>query len=485
MELQDRYITAVDLGTSKIALTVAKVEGENVQIVYYKETESEGIRNSSVFNASQVSEPLAEAISQAENALGIKITQAVVGMPKYPVRVESNTGKIDGRGYDTDITVEDVAELKRSAQDMYPLENPNMEAIYGAVAQSFSDGENFQIIENDIIGMTSDVLEGHFKIFIGKKSSLAKIDTVLKKAGIVAARKYFTADTTAKAVLLDSEMENGVAMIDFGGGCVSVSVYHGNIMRHYASIPFGGRNITGDIQIESEGSISRELAENIKIAFGACMPEKLLNLSEKIIHIKSDGGEADKKLPVKYLSEIITARVEEILMAILYEIQQSGFADRLMSGIVVTGGCAQTANLGNFIYELSGYRVRTGYPRHMYSFQGCEGITETSAATSIGMIMAAKEDKSLNCAFAKDGYVPPVSVAAEVEPEPVEEAPKETLFEFETVQPEEKPKPAAQPAKPKKSSSGKKVTWNPFGKIGEFCGNLYNTVHQEIENEEA
>ena len=485
MELQDRYITAVDLGTSKIALTVAKVEGENVQIVYYKETESEGIRNSSVFNASQVSEPLAEAISQAENALGIKITQAVVGMPKYPVRVESNTGKIDGRGYDTDITVEDVAELKRSAQDMYPLENPNMEAIYGAVAQSFSDGENFQIIENDIIGMTSDVLEGHFKIFIGKKSSLAKIDTVLKKAGIVAARKYFTADTTAKAVLLDSEMENGVAMIDFGGGCVSVSVYHGNIMRHYASIPFGGRNITGDIQIESEGSISRELAENIKIAFGACMPEKLPNLSEKIIHIKSDGGEADKKLPVKYLSEIITARVEEILMAILYEIQQSGFADRLMSGIVVTGGCAQTANLGNFIYELSGYRVRTGYPRHMYSFQGCEGITETSAATSIGMIMAAKEDKSLNCAFAKDGYVPPVSVAAEVEPEPVEEAPKETLFEFETVQPEEKPKPAAQPAKPKKSSSGKKVTWNPFGKIGEFCGNLYNTVHQEIENEEA
>ena len=480
MELQDRYITSVDLGTSKIALTVAKVEGENVQIVYYKETASEGIRSSSVFNASQVSEPLAEAIAQAENALGIKITQAVVGMPKYPVRLESNTGKIDGRGYDTDITAEDVAELKRSAQDMYPLENPNMEAIYGAVAQSFSDGENFQIIENDIIGMTSDVLEGHFKIFIGKKSSLAKIDTVLKKAGIVAARKYFTADTTAKAVLLDSEMENGVAMIDFGGGSVSVSVYHGNIMRHYASIPFGGRNITGDIQIESEGSISRDLAENIKIAFGACMPEKLLNLSEKIIHIKSEGGEADKKLPVKYLSEIITARVEEILMAILYEIQQSGFADRLMSGIVVTGGCAQTANLGNFIYELTGYRVRTGYPRHMYSFQGCEGVTETSAATSIGLIMAAKEDKTLNCAFTKEGYVPPVSFTQEPEPEPVVEAPKETLFEFEP-----EPEPVVkvqQPAKPKKNTG--KVTWNPLGKIKEFCGGLYDTVHQEVENEE-
>lgn len=476
MEIQDRYITSVDLGTSKIALTVAKVEGENTQIVYYRETPSEGIRNSGVFNASQVSEPLSEAIRQAENALGIKITQAVVGMPKYPVRQESSTGKIEGRGYDEDITVEDVAELKRSAQDMYPLENPNMEAIYGAVAQSFSDGENFQIIENDIIGMTSDVLEGHFKIFIGKKSSLAKIDTVLKKAGIVAARKYFTADTTAKAVLMDSEMENGVAMVDFGGGCVSVSVYHGNIMRHYASIPFGGKNITGDIQIESEGSISRDLAENIKIAFGACMPEKLQNLSEKIIHIKSDNGEADKKLPVKYLSEIITARVEEIIMAVLYEIQQSGFADRLMSGIVVTGGCAQTANLGNFIYDLSGYRVRTGYPRHMFSFQGCEGITETSAATSIGLVMAAKEDHTLNCAFAKDGYVPETTTTFS-EPESKEEI-RTTLFSDEDVKVEPKPEPDII-KNPKKT----KVKWTE--RVGKFWGDLYDSVNNEVENEEV
>ena len=166
MELQDRYIVAIDLGTSKIALTVAKVNGSNVQIVYYKETPSEGIRYSSVFNASKVSDALTEAIGQAESALGIKIQQAVVGMPKYPIRQESNTGKIEGRGYDTDITAEDIAELKRSAQDMYPIENPETEAIYGAAAQSFSDGENFQIIENDIIGMTSDILEGNFKIFI-------------------------------------------------------------------------------------------------------------------------------------------------------------------------------------------------------------------------------------------------------------------------------------------------------------------------------
>lgn len=481
--MTDKHIVAIDLGTSKIALTVAQVNGNDVQIVYYKETPSSGIRYSSVFNASQVAEALSRAVRNAEEELEIKITQAVVGMPKYPVRQEVSMGKLEDRGFDTDITAEDIADLKSFAQDLYPLEDDQKEAIYGAVAQSFSDGENFQIIEQDIIGMTSDILEGNFKIFIGKKNDLAKIDTVLKKTGLSAIRKYFTADSTAKAVLTDSEMENGVALIDFGAGSTSVSIYQGNIMRHYASIPFGGKSITDDIK--SECQISGRLAENIKLAYGACMPEKLQSLSEKVIQIRSNNAEPDKKLPVKYLSEIITARVEEIIMAVLYEIQQSGFADSLRSGIVVTGGGAQTANLGNFIYDISGYRVRTGYPKSLFSCQGCDGISETTATTSIGLILAAKEEQSINCAVTREyeGAETPVEELIDVpeetadertpEPEQKEEEHRESIFsdkEMEEMKSKEAPKPK------EKKSSGKKVIWT---KIAEFCGKLYEDVNQD------
>ena len=395
MDSIDRHIVAIDLGTSKIALTVAKVEGNDVQIIYYKETESAGIRYSSVFNVKNVTEALASAISQAEDELNIKITQAVVGMPKYPVRKVNANAEIDGRGEDTDITEEDIDALKSFAQDSYPLEDTEKEAIFGAVAQSFSDGENFQIIEQDIVGMTSDVLEGNFKIFIGKKSDLSKVDQVMNRCGVTAIQKFFTADTTAKAVLNSSEMESGVALVDFGAGCTSVSIYHGNIMRHYASIPFGGKSITDDIK--SEAQISPKLAENIKLAFGACMPDKLQILSEKVIQIRSNSSEGDKSISVKYLSEIITARVEEIMMAVLYEIENSGFADMLRSGIVITGGVAQCANICNFINDISGYKVRTGYPKHLFSHQGCEGLTDTSAATSIGLLLAAKNTANVNC----------------------------------------------------------------------------------------
>ncbi len=453
--MEEKNIVAIDLGTYKIALTVARVNGDDIQVVYYKETPSAGMRYSSVFNNTHVTEPLSRLIKDAEEALDMKITQAVVGMPKYPIRLESNSGEIRGRGEDTDITEEDISYLKSFAEDSYPLDNPDKEAIYGAVAQSFSDGENFQIIENDIIGMNSDILEGHFKIFIGRKKDLKNIDTVMSKVGISVRKKFFTADTTAKAVLTDEEMDNGVALIDFGGGCTSVAIYHGKIMRHYASIPFGGKNITNDIKTEAQ--VSERLAENIKLAFGACMPEKLQNLSEKIIHITSSNSEPDKKLPVKYLSEIITARVEEIIMAVLYEIKESGFADMLRSGIVVTGGVAQTANLGNFINEVSGYKVRTGYPLGRVSAVGCDGIKETAAATSIGLILAAKEEQSVNCTVAKEGEMPRgITIETEEAVKPEEEVlakPEETVIddvpangeifrpeEIETIVPPKKPK---------------------------------------------
>ena len=475
MDTIDKHIVAIDLGTSKIALTVAKVEGNDVQIIYYKETESKGIRYSSVFNVTNVSEALASAIAQAEEELNIKITQAVVGMPKYPIKKVSANAEIDGRGEDTDITEEDIDALKSFAQDSYPLDNPDKEAIFGAVAQSFSDGENFQIIEQDIIGMTSDVIEGDFKIFIGNKSDLNKVDQVMNRCGITAIQKYFTADTTAKAVLNASEIENGVALIDFGAGCTSVSIYHGKIMRHYASIPFGGKNITDDIK--GEAQISERLAENIKLAFGACMPDKLQSLSEKVIQIRSNSSEGDKSLSVKYLSEIITARVEEIMMAMLYEIEQSGFADMLRSGIVITGGAAQCANICNFINDISGYKVRTGYPKHLFSHQGCEGLTDTTAATSMGLLLAAKNSANVNCIIANED---PETVKPTIEiEEPEDDIPRDIFGE-----PIEE-KPVVKPVKTTSTdtnSNKPKPTWkpkNPFAGAKGWMDDLFKSMNDD------
>lgn len=392
--MEERYLASVDLGSYKVALTVAKVQGEDIEILYYKERPSEGIRNSAVFNPKKTSDVIRLLVKDAEDNLKIKILQVVVGLPRCNVRQETNSAVVDRANPDESITTEEIDTLKFMAQNGYPLADPDREQLYGAVAQSYSTEEEFQLIEDDIIGMVPEHLEGNFKLFIGKKSAVRNIDKVFNSLDIAIAAKYFTPETTARAVLKADEMQSGVALLDFGGGAVSVTIYHKQIMRFYASIPFGGEVITGDI--ESECSISRHLAENIKLAWGACQPDRLASLEEKIIQIE-DEELGYKQIPVKYLSEIITARAKEIIDAILYFIDRSGLADDLRSGFVVTGGGAELANILSYIKELSGINARKGVPRHLFSASGCPGVRETSASCSMGMILTAKDDSMLNC----------------------------------------------------------------------------------------
>ena len=188
-------------------------------------------------------------------------------------------------------------------------------------------------------------------------------------------------------------------------------------------------------------------------------------------------------------------------MAILYEIQESGFADMLRSGIVVTGGCAQTANLGSFIYDLSGYRVRTGYPQARFSVSGCDGIQDTSATTSIGLILAAKEEQCIvNCtAPGTDGNTSSVVIETEdvqpeenfwntpavevtetvTEDEEADEEPKNDgkLFgdeEVETVIPEKKPR-----------KSFINIWWSKAKKVTEEAKERTSELFDKISEEEV
>lgn len=392
--MDTRHIATIDLGTSKTALTITEISGERVEIIYYKKIPSEGIRYSYVFNSKQAGDVVRELVEDAEKELRIKIHSAVVGMPKYSIRKESGNAKVKMDPEEC-ITEEDVSELKDIAKASYPLDDTQNEKLYGAIAQSFSNGDEIGLTEEDIVGVSSDYFSGNFNLFIGKKKYLDNIDVAFKRIGLKIQKKFFMPEPEGKAILTKGEMDNGVALVDIGGGSTSVSVYYRGILRHYASIPFGGKSVTGDIKTEC--MIPEDIAEKIKTGFGGCMPDKLQNLSEKVLHICSESEIPSIQIPVKYLSEIITARMKEIIEAVLYEIQASGFADHLRSGVVLTGGGAKLLNCANWFKELSGYDTRVGKLRNLFSASGYEDFYDPDATVSAGLILAAKNAHVQDC----------------------------------------------------------------------------------------
>lgn len=429
--MEERYIASVDLGTSKLAVCVARIQDQNVEVIYYKESPSLGIRYSYVLIPGKVKEEVRKAISEAQQALRIKIQQVIVGLPRWYVRQETASASMTRPEPDDLIQESEIKALKSMALESYPLEDSTKEVIYGAVAQSFSTEDSINEPENDIVGMAAETLEGNFKVFIGNRRYSSNIDSVFNDLGIAIAKKYFTPGITAKAVLKSEQMENGVALIDIGAGVSSVTIFKDKIMRFYAAIPFGGNSVTNDIK--SECNFSFELAENIKKAYGACMPNKLSSLGEKSIHIVDEDGNTTAQVSVKYISEIITARMKEIIEALLFRIQESGFASEedLRAGVVVTGGGAELVNCANYIKELSGYTVKVGRPRKLFSCEGCPEASETSAATSMGMILSARNDRFLNCvneAVARNMTVPQTG-SAEIPEEKEEATPVQEVVE--------------------------------------------------------
>lgn len=464
----ERYIAAADLGTSKLALSVAKIVGDDVQIIYYKERPSDGVSYSCVYNPKRAAVPLRAAIQEAEEELNIKILQLVVGLPRYDVHQEVGTAEIERTTPSSCISKEEIKTLKSLAIDSYEIADQIREMIYGAVAQSFSaDDDLVCASEEDVVGVTANVIAGNFKIFVGPQKPVSNLDIVLNDVGVAPAKKLFVPNTVANAVLTDAEKENGVALIEIGAGVSSLTIYKGRILRHYSAIPFGGKSITTDIKCEC--GFTEKLAENIKLAFGACLPEKLLSLGEKVIQINDNENGSYEHLPVKYLSEVINCRAKEIIEALLYQIQNSGYADKLRNGIVITGGGADLVNISTLIKEMSGYNVRVGFPRnqHFRSATGF-GLGETSVAASIGMILEAKKDPRLNCIEEKPVEAVPVenndtTNTEETSPQKIVE---ELFPEEEVIIPVNKKKSH----KTKSDSTRPQVTW--IGSIKSRLSNL-------------
>ena len=446
----EKYIAAIDLGSSKIGVCVALVQGKDIHIVYYKETPSAGIQSSTIYIPQQTAGAVKRAITEAEKELEIKIKQVVVGMPRNDVIQVSASASTPREHPDEYITQEEVNAIKENALASYPLPYPDKQAIYGAAAQSFTIEDDIQLVEKDVIGTLSETLEGNFKVFVGRKKAHDSIDKIFNGLGVEVVKRYFVPEVTAASVLNKEELKNGVALVDIGAGVTSITIYNGNIMRYYASIPFGGNTVSGDL--ETECSLDEDLAEKIKKRFGACLPDRLGEQKDKVLQIRLTDPYVE--IPVRYISEVVTARYKELAEAVLYHICESGLQQQLRGGIVLTGGAAKQKNIDILFREMSGYNVRRGYPKHRISAPAGSSVYTPSATAAIGMVLAAFEDKVPDCAT--EPVKPAIEEVAESEP-PTPETPQEDgvlISRDKFGEPEEKA-PEAKPTRGRSRGKGK------------------------------
>lgn len=383
MKQKEQYVAAIDIGTTKIVSIVGKKnENGKIEILGLSKAPSNGVKRGVVLNIEETVSAVRKTVEDVQQRSGIAFSDVFVGIAGQHIKSMKSRGYINRDSCEDEISKDDVFKLTK---DMHNIPIDIGEEIIHVIPQNF-------IVDNETgvknpIGMSGRRLEANFHIVIGQVASAKNIEKCIRKSGLSVKDLILEPLASSDAVLTDDEKEAGVVLVDIGGGTTDVAVYYDNIIRHTAVIPFGGNVVTRDIK---EGcSILQRYAEQLKLQYGSALGD--IAPEDKVVSVPGISGREPKEISFKSLAYIIQSRMEEIIDAVNFEIQASGYADKLAAGVVLTGGGAMLKHLPQLVKFKTAMDVRIGYPNEHLSGNSKEEINQPMFATSVGLIMRGFE----------------------------------------------------------------------------------------------
>jgi len=383
MAQKDQLVAAIDIGTTKIVALVGRVnENNRLEVLGMSKTVSKGVKRGVVLNIEETVNAIETTVEEAQKISGIRFSEVFVGIAGQHIKSIRTRGYINRDSYEDEITRGDITRL---VDDMYKIPVEIGEEIIHVLPQNYIvDSETG--VKNPI-GMSGKRLEANFHIVIGQVASAKNIEKCINRVNLNVKQLILEPLASSDAVLTEDEKEAGVVLVDIGGGTTDVAVYYDDIIRHTAVIPFGGNVITRDIK---EGcSILARQAESLKVQFGSALGD--LAQDDKVVTIPGISGREPKEISFKSLAYIIQSRMEEIIDAVLYEIETSGYLDKLSAGVVITGGGAMLRHLPQLVKFRTGMDVRIGYPNERLASEKNEEVNQPMYATSIGLLLKGAE----------------------------------------------------------------------------------------------
>lgn len=422
--MNKKIAVGLDIGTTKIVAAIGRYNEHNkVEILGMGKAESFGVKNGVVNNISQTVDSIEKAIAQAQENSGLLIKEVVPGIAGQHIRSMQHSDYITRPEVQSIISDEDIDLLKANAKKLMMMPGEQMLHV---LPQEFKVDSQSDV--KDPRGMAGGRLEANFHIVVGQMTSIYNLMRCVEMANLNIKGVTLEPLASADAVLSPEEKEAGVILIDIGGGTTDIAIFKDGIIRHTAVIPMGGKIITEDIKEGCE--IIEKQAELLKVRYGSCWPGE--NSEREIVSIPGLRGHDHKEVTLRTLSQIIYARMKEIIESVHQEIKNYGYTEprkRIIAGIVLTGGGAQLKHITQLFEYVTGISTRIGYPSEHLASGSSAVLSGPLYATSIGLVMQGLEDKTITSDMA-------VAPNATVEPEP-EQEPIQPVQE-EKIQKEEK-----------------------------------------------
>jgi cell division protein FtsA len=376
----EKIVVGLDIGTTKICAIVGKRnEYGKLEVMGMGKAVSDGVVRGIVTNIDKTVLGIQKAIAEAEEQSGIDIRVVNVGIAGQHIKSAVHHGSIVRNSAEDEISLEDVNRL---TNDMYRIVIPPGSEIIHVMPQSYTIDYHEGI--KDPVGHTGVRLEADFHVITAQTNAINNINKCVRRAGLEIDNLILEPLASSLAVLSDEEKEAGVCLVDIGGGTTDIAIFHDNIIRHTAVIPFGGNIITSDIK---QGCmVMQHQAELLKTKFGRAIGEEASE--NEIVSIPGLRNRPPKEISIKNLANIIEARMEEIIEMVHAEIIASGYDNKLAGGLVITGGGSQLTSVRQLFEYMSGMDARIGYPNEHLGKSKVEMVKSPMFATTVGLVLS-------------------------------------------------------------------------------------------------
>lgn len=392
---EGRIVVGVDIGTSKIASLVARVDG-GVNVLGVSEVKSAGIKKGQIVDIEEAVLSINTSLEAAERMAGYSASKVIVSLGGAHIESQNSRGVVAVSHPDGEVIENDLIRVIDAAK---AVSLPSSREIIHVLPRSYIvDGQEGI---KDPIGMTGVRLEVDTHIVSASTTTVKNLEKAFSQVGVDVEELVFSGYASALGVVTDTEKELGVVLVDIGAGTTDISIFAEGSVSYSSVIPIGARHITNDLAIGLR--ISLESAEKIKLHLSGLTKESRKVVLEGPERKSSDEVDLSSlnipedinKVSYKTLVDgIIRPRLNEIFTFIGLEIKKSGYAGQIPSGLVVTGGGANTVGIMESAKRMLAMPVRIGSP------SGIKGIIDEvqgpSFSTVIGLAKygATLEDKA-------------------------------------------------------------------------------------------
>ena len=324
------FIVAIELGSSKMTGIAGKknLDGSITVLAVVKEDSSSFIRKGVIYNIDKTAQSISSIVQKLSTKLKTNIAHVYVGVGGQSI-ISMKNNIVKTLPPDTIVTQEMVNELMDANRNMSYQD----QEILDAATQEYKVDNQYQM---DPVGIQCQRLEGNFLNILWRNEFYRKLNKCFDLAGVAIAEMYLAPLALADSVLTDAEKRSGCALIDLGADTTTISVYYKNVLRHLAVIPLGSNNITKDI---ASLQIEENVAEQLKLKYGSAWTDNGDIDNNLTLPIDSD-----RHIESRKFIEIVEARVEEIIENVWYQVPAE-YADRLLGGIILTGGGSNMKNI--------------------------------------------------------------------------------------------------------------------------------------------